>query len=149
MKKIKTLLGLLFVTFIALVIYQNKEYFFAKQAFSLDLGVETWKWTAQEVKNVYYYGGCFLIGLVITGYLGLFTKFRAWRAAKSFNVTIKDLNTTISEHLQTIVTLQAELDVCKKNSSPNQNADKSDDPADKTNNGDDPKLLEKMDKAQE
>ena len=149
MKKIKTLLGLLSVTFVALVIYQNREYFLTKQAFSLDLGVETWKWTAQEVKNVYYYGGCFLIGLIITGYLGLCTKFRAWRSTKNLNATIKDLNTTISEHLQTIVTLQAELDVCKKDSSPNQNDDKSDDPADKINNGDDPKLPEKLDKAQE
>ncbi|SLM30014.1 conserved hypothetical protein [Desulfamplus magnetovallimortis] len=106
MKKFKAFVVLLVVVFVALVIYQNREYFFTKQALSLSLGVETWQWTAPEIENVYYFGGSLLIGLLITGYLGLCAKFRSRKTMKMLNVTIN------SQH-QTIDTLQTELDKFK------------------------------------
>ncbi|MBF0200290.1 MAG: hypothetical protein HQK66_03070 [Desulfamplus sp.] len=110
MKKFKVFMVLLVVVFVALVIYQNREYFFTKQALSLNLGVETWNWTAQEVENVYYYAGCVVIGLLIAAYFALISKFRTGRK-------IKSLNSTITTQLKTIENLQNELD--KFRSDPN------------------------------
>lgn len=107
MKKFKAFVVLLVVIFVALVIYQNRTYFFTKQALSLSLGVETWHWTAPEVENVYYFGGSLLIGFIITGYMGFMSKLRSRKA-------IKNLNTTINTHLQTIEALHMELDKFKK-----------------------------------
>ena len=64
MKKLKLFLGLIVVIFIALLIYQNREYFMVQQALSFSLGVETWHWTAPPAQNVAYMGGCLLIGLL-------------------------------------------------------------------------------------
>ncbi len=106
MKKFKAFIVLLVVIFVALVVYQNRTYFFTKQALSLSLGVETWHWTAPEIANAYYFGGCFLIGMLVTGYMGLMSKMRSRK-------TIKGLNTTLNTHLQTIETLHMELDKFK------------------------------------
>jgi len=119
MKKFKALLSLIVITFVALVIYQNREYFLAKQALSLSLGVETWHWTAQEIANVYYFGVCLLIGLIITGYMGMCAKFRARKATKA-------LNATINTHVHTIEALQTELDKFKSDPYFQKNDDTSD-----------------------
>lgn len=140
MKKIKVLLGLLVVGFVALVIYQNREYFLTKQALSLSLGVETWNWTSPEIENVYYFGGCFIIGLIMTGYLGLCSKLKARKINKNLNATIVD-------NLQTIETLQTELDTFKSDPYYQKNGELSDELS-----GDDEsetiELPENMDKAQ-
>ncbi len=102
MRKIKMTFSLLIIIFVALLIYQNREYCFTKQALSLSLGVETWHWTAPAVANVYYMGGCFIIGLIITGYMGLGSKLRAKK-------TIKKLNATIDSHQELITSLKSEL----------------------------------------
>ena len=88
------------------VIRQNREYFFTKQALSLSLGVETWHWTAPGVENVYYFGGCLLIGLLFAGFIGLSSKLRSKRA-------IKSLNATIESHLEMISSLKSELEKLK------------------------------------
>lgn len=106
MKKIKFTLGLLVVIFVALVIYQNRTYFLAKQALSLSLGVETWHWTAPEAQNVAYFGGCLVIGFLIAGYLGVASKLKSMK-------NIKQLNKTIITQIGTIESLQSELQSLK------------------------------------
>lgn len=106
MKKIKLTLGLLVIIFVALVIYQNRAYFFLKQALSFNLGVETWHWTAPEAQNVAYFGGSLLIGFLIAGYLGIVSKFRSMK-------TIKQINKTLLAQIGTIESLQAELETFK------------------------------------
>ena len=106
MKKFKAFIVLLVVVFVALVVYQNRAYFLTKQALSLSLGVETWHWTAPEIYNVYYFGGCLLIGIIISGYMGLMSKIKSRQI-------VKGLNTTLNAHLQTIETLRMELDKFK------------------------------------
>ena len=71
MKKVKLFFGLLILIFAGLIIYQNREYFFAKQALSLSLGVETWHWTAPGIMNLAYFGIFMLLGLVIAGFSAL------------------------------------------------------------------------------
>ncbi|MBF0468425.1 MAG: hypothetical protein HQK61_06015 [Desulfamplus sp.] len=107
MKKIKLTLGLIVIIFVALVIYQNRTYFLAKQALSLSLGVETWHWTAPEVENVAYFGGCLVIGFLMAGYLGIASKLKSMK-------TIKHLNKTLVTQIDTIESLQTELETFKQ-----------------------------------
>ncbi|MFO7884779.1 MAG: hypothetical protein R6U68_08160 [Desulfobacteraceae bacterium] len=106
MKKVKLFLFLIVVIFVGLIIYQNREFFLTKQALSLSLGVETWQWTAPGVANVAYWGGCFVIGLIITGWMGLMLKFKSQKK-------IKSLNKTIDSHIETISSLKTELEAFK------------------------------------
>jgi len=106
MKKVKLFLFLIVVIFVGLIIYQNREFFLTKQALSLSLGVETWQWTAPGVENVYYWGGCFVIGLILTGWMGLMSKLKLSRKNKS-------LNKTIDSHIETISSLKTELEAFK------------------------------------
>ncbi|MBF0113358.1 MAG: hypothetical protein HQK64_08910 [Desulfamplus sp.] len=117
MKKIKITLGLLVVVFVALVIYQNREYFLAKQALIFILVPEKFQWTAPEVQNVAFFGGCLAIGILIAGYLGLVSKFRSMKS-------IKQLNKTIVSQVETIESLKAELENFKAPSNPD-NLEKS------------------------
>lgn len=102
MKKFKLFLGLVIVIFGALIVYQNREYFFAMQALSLNLGVETWHWTAPAVQNIAYIGAFFVIGLLITGFIGISSKLKSRK-------TIKSLNSTIEAHLEMIASLKTDL----------------------------------------
>ncbi|KJR44069.1 hypothetical protein MCHI_000033 [Candidatus Magnetoovum chiemensis] len=108
MKKFKFTLGLLVIIFVALVIYQNRAYFFAKQALSLVIVPEKFQWTAPAIENVAYFGGCIIIGILIAGYIGLVSKFRSMK-------NIKQLNKTILSQTETIESLKSELETFKQN----------------------------------
>ncbi|MBF0228182.1 MAG: hypothetical protein HQK63_01090 [Desulfamplus sp.] len=108
MKKFKLTLGLLVITFVALVIYQNRAYFFAKQTLSLVIVPEKFQWTAPAIENVAYFGTCLIIGILIAGYIGLVSKFRSMK-------NIKQLNKTIISQNDTIESLKAELETFKQN----------------------------------
>ncbi|MCK5836081.1 MAG: LapA family protein [Desulfobacula sp.] len=103
MKKLKLFLGLIVVIFIALLIYQNREYFFAPQALSFSLGVETWQWTAPPAQNVLYMGGCLLVGLLYAALISFSLKLKSKKE-------IKMLNAENATHLEEIASLKQELD---------------------------------------
>ncbi|MBI9091306.1 MAG: hypothetical protein JEZ12_19000 [Desulfobacterium sp.] len=103
MKKIKLFFGLIILIFAGLVVYQNRDYFFAKQALSLSLGVETWHWTALPVQNLAYFGIALALGLLGAGFYGIASKLKSKK-------TIKSLNATIESHLEKIASLKAELE---------------------------------------
>jgi hypothetical protein len=103
MKKIKLFLGFIILVFAGLIIYQNREYFFAMQALSLNLGVATWHWTAPPIQNIAYNGIFLVLGILMAGYYGLSSKFRS-------NRTIKALNSTIDSHLEKIAILKKDLE---------------------------------------
>lgn len=103
MKKIKLFLGFIILVFVGLVIYQNKEYFFAMQALSLNLGVATWNWTAPPIQNIFYDGLFLVVGVLVAGFYALTSKFRS-------NRTIKALNATIDSHLEKIAVLKKDLE---------------------------------------
>lgn len=106
MKKLKLFSGLILVLFVGLIVYQNREYFFLKQALSLSLGVETWHWTAPGIPNLAYFGICLVLGLAIAGFFGIASKLKSRKI-------IKSLNTTIESHLEMISTLKTELQTFK------------------------------------
>ncbi len=103
MKKIKLFLGFIILVFAGLIVYQNREYFFALQALSLSLGVETWHWTAPAVQNIAYYGVFLLIGFLVAGFYGLSAKLKSKK-------TIKSLNATIESHIEKIASLKKDLE---------------------------------------
>lgn len=103
MKKLKLFLGLIVVIFIALLIYQNREYFLTQQALSFSLGVETWQWTAPPAQNVLYMGGCLLVGLLYAALISFSLKLKSKKA-------IKILNAENATHLEEIASLKQELD---------------------------------------
>ena len=102
MKKFKLFLGLIFVIFIALLIYQNRVYFLAQEALSFSLGVETWHWTAPPVQNVAYMGICLAFGFLFAGIMGLSAKLKSKKA-------IKLLHTEKEQQLEEISELKKEL----------------------------------------
>lgn len=106
MKKVKLFFGLIILIFAGLIIYQNRDYFFTKQALSLSLGVETWHWTAPGVQNLAYFGASLLIGLVVAGFFGISSKLKSRKV-------IKSLNSTIESHLEMISNLKTELQTFK------------------------------------
>ncbi len=140
MKKFKFFLFLIVIGFTALIIYQNRVYFLAKQALSLSLGVETWHWTAPEVENVYYFAGCLVIGLLIAGFIGFSAKLKSLK-------TIKSLNASIESHLDMIKSLKGEIEVLKSH----QNAKTIQENIEKHENQEDQELIPEVviDKAPE
>ncbi len=103
MKKIKLFFGLIILIFAGLVVYQNRDYFFAEQALALSLGVETWHWTAPPAQNIAYFGIALALGLLGAGFYGIASKLKSKK-------TIKSLNATIESHLEKIASLKAELE---------------------------------------
>ena len=103
MKKLKLFLGLIVVIFIALLIYQNRAYFLTQQALSFSLGVETWHWTAPEIQNVVYMGGCLAVGLLYAAFISITLKLKSKK-------TIKQLNAENAAHLEEIANLKHELE---------------------------------------
>ncbi len=122
MKKIKLFLGLIVIILIGLVIYQNWEFFSDRHALNLSLFVKTWHWTTSEIQNIVYWTGCFVIGLLISGFIGISSK---WKSRK----TIKSLNATIESHLKMISSLKNELEAFRndpyKTASPTDSMDQT------------------------
>lgn len=103
MKKIKMVVLLLIFAAVGLLIYQNRDYFFAKQALSLSLGVESWNWTFTGIRNLGYFGICLAVGLLLTGFKCISIRMKSKK-------TIKGLNSDIESHLGTISSLKTELE---------------------------------------
>ncbi len=103
MKKIKLFLGFIVLVLIGLVIYQNWPFFSEEPALNLDLFLKSWHWTTSGINNIAYWGGCFVIGLIISGFLGISSKLKSKK-------TIKALNSTIESHLKMISSLKNELE---------------------------------------
>ncbi len=106
MKNIKLFLGLIVLALIGLVIYQNRVFFSEEPALNLDLLLKSWHWTTSGINNISFWGGCFVIGLVISGFWGILSKLKSKK-------TIKTLNSTIESHLKMISSLKNELETLR------------------------------------
>ncbi|WP_022664066.1 LapA family protein [Desulfospira joergensenii] len=128
MKTIKFLFLLIILGLLGLLVYQNLDYFMAKQALSIDLKISGWHWTTPELPTLAFWGICFGIGLLITGFKGLATAFSLGREIKKKNAGIDSLKKEIKD-------LKSRLDVfihdpyikAAKGSNPGDSRDK--DPA--------------------
>ncbi|MBL0716068.1 MAG: LapA family protein [Desulfosarcina sp.] len=110
MKKAKIGFWILMVAFLLLLGFQNKSFFIQKNAFGLNLYV-TDAYMTPEVYNGVAFAVCFLAGLVIAYFSGLFERFRT-------NKTIKQLNADIERQRKETEALNIELNALKSASSP-------------------------------
>ena len=100
MKKAKVLLWLIIIGFIALVIYQNKDFFLTRHSFGIDLLVFNYR--SPEIYSAILFLLFFIVGLLIAYFFGLFERFKA-------NKTIKTLTATNSSLEQMLASLKNDL----------------------------------------
>ncbi len=89
---------------LALLIFQNQEFFMAKQTLRLNLGVK--EYHLPEMANALLILIFFVAGIVLTFLFGLSARFKARR-------TIKKLNATIAKQDKELSELKTEVDALK------------------------------------
>ncbi len=109
MKKVKVAFWLLVILFVALVVYQNQDYFLAKESLSVNLYVK--QYHTPELATGLLILGCFLIGFLIAYAGSLSDRFKARKA-------VKNMNATVESHLEQISALRHEIEVIKSGSPP-------------------------------
>jgi uncharacterized integral membrane protein len=105
MKKVKAVFWLLVILFVALVVYQNLDYFLTKT--SLQINLYFARYHTPALANGVLILGCFLIGFFIAYVVSLSERFRARKAVKSMNATVES-------HLEQISALRKEIEVIKR-----------------------------------
>ncbi len=110
MKKVKIGFWILLIGFLLLLGFQNKSFFLQKNTFGLNFYV-TDAYMSPEIYNGVLFAVCFLTGLIIAYFFGLFEKFRT-------NKTIKQLNTDLESQRQQVESLTTELNAFKNASAP-------------------------------
>ena len=98
MKQIKLIFWLLILGFMALVFFQNKEFFLAKNSLQIDLWFE--KYTIQEIANGLYFLGCFLVGLLLAYFYQMPERFRSGKNIKQLNAEVASLKAEAAGHGQ-------------------------------------------------
>lgn len=105
MKKIKIALWVIIIGFLALVMFQNKDFFMAKQGFGINLYFVNYE--IPEIYNVILFFAFFAAGLLVAYIFSLFSKFKA-------NKTIKELKSSMTSSMQQVSVLKQELDALKQ-----------------------------------
>ena len=108
MKKIKYFLWLIILIALVILIYQNSDFFMAKQALKFDLKIFTWNWTIPGLQNIALFAICFFLGFILAGIKWMILHFKFKNAFKTKDAAI----TSFKEQLST---LKAELEVSKHN----------------------------------
>jgi len=106
MKNVKIVFWLIIVAFLVLVGFQNKAFFLQKHSFDLNLWV-TAPYETPEIHNAVLFVVCFLAGLAIAYFSGLFERYKA-------NKTIKQLTKTANERQAETEQLKAEVEALKR-----------------------------------
>jgi exosortase/archaeosortase len=105
MKKIKIALWVIIFGFLALVMFQNKDFFMAKQGFGINLYFVNYE--VPEIYNAILFFAFFAAGLLVAYIFSLFSKFKS-------NKTIKDLKSSMTSSMQQMSVLKQELDALKQ-----------------------------------
>jgi len=100
MKKAKLIFWLLLIGIVALLVFQNQEYFLARTVLKADFYVT--RYQTPPFPNGTFIVASFAVGFLLAYILGLSDRFKARRA-------IRSLNETVSSHQETISTLKKEL----------------------------------------
>ena len=108
MKKIKYFLWLIVLAVLGILIFQNLDYFMAKQALKFDLKISSWNWTIPELQNIAFFAICFFLGFILAGFKWMILHFKFKNAFKTKDATIASFKEQLS-------TLKAELEVSKHN----------------------------------
>lgn len=110
MKKVKILFWLVLFGFIALFVYQNKDFFMAYQSFQLNLYLAG-PYHTPNMPNVMIFLVFFFLGLLIAYFYSLFGSYRQ-------NKTIRNLNGTVAAQSEEIATLRGKLGTVHSPSAP-------------------------------
>ncbi|MFW6011305.1 MAG: LapA family protein, partial [Desulfosalsimonas sp.] len=100
MKKLKYMLWLVVIGLVALVVYQNGEFFTVKR--SIGINLYFFEYHSPELPTGIYYLAVFLIGFLVSYFFTLPHKFRSRR-------TIRQLNKKIAADEKKIADLEAGL----------------------------------------
>ncbi len=101
MKRVKIAFWVLVFGFLALIIYQNQDYFLGSVCLEIDLLFAAYQ--TAEIPNILLFAATFFIGLLLAYFFSLFERFKSSR-------TIKNLNAEIAAHIQKIADLQKEIE---------------------------------------
>jgi uncharacterized integral membrane protein len=107
MKKVKIILWIIFLGFIAIIFFSNKDYFLAKHGIQINLFF-TGPFQIQELPNAIYFLVFFLAGFLIAYFISLSERFKSKK-------TIKNLNAAATSQLEEISALKKEIDSLKAN----------------------------------
>lgn len=103
-KRVKIGIWVIILGLLALMVFQNQNFFLARQNLGLNLYFKNY--SLPEVVNIFLFFICFLSGLFLAVYFILFDRFKLKK-------TNKTLNTTINTHLEKISLLEKELETFK------------------------------------
>jgi uncharacterized integral membrane protein len=103
-KRVKIGIWVIIIGLLALMVFQNQNYFLARQSLGLNLYFKNY--SLPEVANIFLFFICFLAGLLFAAYFLIFDRFKL----KKIN---KTLNTTINTHLEKISSIEKELETFK------------------------------------
>lgn len=106
MKKVKIILWIIFLGFIAIIFFSNKNYFFyTKQSMKILVPFNE-PYIFKELPNAIYFLIFFLAGFLIAYFISLSERFKSKK-------TIKNLNAAATSQLEEISTLKKEVDSLK------------------------------------
>ena len=105
MKKVKIVLWVIFLGFIAIIFFSNKDYFLAKQGIQINIPFSE-PFQLQELPNAIYFLVFFLAGFLIAYFISLSERFKSKK-------TIKNLNAAATSQLEEISKLKKEIDSLK------------------------------------
>ena len=105
MRKVKIVLWIILIGFIAIVFLSNKDYFLAKQSIQIKIPHIVDK-TFKELPNAVYFLVFFIVGFLVAYFLSLSERFKSKK-------TIKNLNTAATSQLKEISDLKKEMDSIK------------------------------------
>jgi uncharacterized membrane protein YciS (DUF1049 family) len=108
MKKLKFLFWLVFVGFFALLVYQNLDFFSAKNILQIDLGI--YQRTTPELTNGAIIAGFVGIGVFIMLLMYFSSRYTVYKAKK----TIKELKSNLEDRTSAIAGLKEELEALKQ-----------------------------------
>ena len=103
-KRVKIGIWVIILGLLALMVFQNQNFFLARQSLGLNLYFKNY--SLPEVVNIFLFFICFLAGLFLAVYFIFFDRFKLKK-------TNKMLNTTINTHLEKISSLEKELETLK------------------------------------
>jgi len=112
MKKVKIVLWVIFLGFIAIIFFSNKDYFLAKQGIQINIPFSE-PFQLQELPNAIYFLVFFLAGFLIAYSISLSERFKSKK-------TIKNLNAAATSQLEEISVLKKEMDSLKSSASNSQ-----------------------------
>ena len=118
MKKVKIVLWIIFLGFIAIIFFSNKDYFFYTKQNMQILVPFAKPYQFQEMPNAIYFLVFFLTGFLIAYFISLSERFKSKK-------TIKNLNAAATSQLEEISVLKKEIDSLKASAFNSQKAPES------------------------